>query len=399
VTCEKAATSGASDVRRRTSRRFVLSSLAVFAVALVVALAVFAWVKVPDIYPVSTAKDLTLLAAAESARAQAITTTRASVLAALAGLGALVTIAINYRNSRTAAETLAVTNQTFRIQQRAHLTDRYTKAIEQLGNSESIAIRLGGIYALEQIAVDTDRASDQATVVEVLSAFFRTSITQLHTTTKTPPSPPPPDSSPSATPRMPPPEPPLELAADVLAAMSVLSRLPRRQGIDRTDLGDAAANAHLTPGLRPHADLAGALLAEAHLAGANLIDADLADADLAYSHLFDANLTGANLTSANLFNANLTEANLTDADVTRASLASTVLTRADLTRADLAGAVLAGAHLGGANLTDARLTDAHLTDAHLASTHGLLPGQLTQDQARAAASLPANWPKESPTGE
>jgi hypothetical protein len=159
VTDGDAATGGASG-----ARRLVLPSLAVLAVVLVLALAVLAWAKVPDLYPVSAAKDVILLAAAESARSQAITTTRASVLAALAGLGALVTISINYRNSRTAAQTLAITNQTFRIQQRGHLTDRYTRAIEQLGNSEPVAIRLGGIYALEQIAVDTDRPGDQTTV-------------------------------------------------------------------------------------------------------------------------------------------------------------------------------------------------------------------------------------------
>jgi hypothetical protein len=234
VADENAATSGASGARRR----FVLSTLAVFAVALVLALAAFAWVKVPDIYPVSTATDVTLLAAAESARSQAITTTRASVLAALAGLGALVTIAINYRNSRTAAQTLTVTNQTFRIQQRAHLTDRYTKAIEQLGNADSLAIR-PGIYALEQIAVDTGRSSDQATVVEVLSAFFRTSVDQLRSTSGTSPN-----SSP-------------------LDAVSVLSRLPERAGIDRADLGTAAVNVNLTPALKRGADLTGVNLAGA----------------------------------------------------------------------------------------------------------------------------------------
>jgi hypothetical protein len=332
MTDEDAATGGA----RGATRWFVLSSLAVLAIALVLTSAVFAWAKVPDLYPVSTAKDVTLLAAAESARSQAITTTRASMLAALAGLGALVTIAINYRNSRTATQTLAVTNQTFRIQQRGHLTDRYTSAIEQLGNSDSSAIRLGGIYALEQIAVDTDRSGDQAAVVEVLSAFFRSSIAaQLRMTTETSPNPAQPDRSPSEAPRTP----SLKLAIDVLAALSVLSRLPRREGVDRADLGTAAANVNLTPALKPLAVLS----------GADLADADLADADLA-----DADLSGARLAFADLSGA-------------------------DLVRADLTGAVLA--------------------DANLTRTHGLLRTQLTQDQARAASSLSTNWLEESPSGE
>lgn len=41
-----------------------------------------------------------VLATREAIRSQAIVTTRASVLAAVAGLGTLVTIGINYRNSR-----------------------------------------------------------------------------------------------------------------------------------------------------------------------------------------------------------------------------------------------------------------------------------------------------------
>jgi hypothetical protein len=54
------------------------------------------------------------------------------------------------------------------VAEQGHITERYTKAIEQLG-SDKLDVRLGGIYALEQIAVDSRR--DHPTVVEVLSAF------------------------------------------------------------------------------------------------------------------------------------------------------------------------------------------------------------------------------------
>jgi hypothetical protein len=36
-----------------------------------------------------------------------------------------------------------------------------------------VDVRLDGIYALEQLAVDSHRDRDQATIVEVLSAFTR----------------------------------------------------------------------------------------------------------------------------------------------------------------------------------------------------------------------------------
>ena len=50
------------------------------------------------------------------------------------------------------------------------MTDRYTKAIEQLGSDKS-DVRIGGIYALERIARDSAR--DHPVVMEVLTAFIR----------------------------------------------------------------------------------------------------------------------------------------------------------------------------------------------------------------------------------
>src|SRR5438309_112325 len=55
---------------------------------------------------------------------------------------------------------------------RGHLTDRYTKAIDQLG-SKTLDVRLGGLYALEQLAHDSKSHRDRDTIVEVLSGFAR----------------------------------------------------------------------------------------------------------------------------------------------------------------------------------------------------------------------------------
>ncbi|NEQ69782.1 MAG: hypothetical protein F6K21_30680 [Symploca sp. SIO2D2] len=43
-----------------------------------------------------------------------------------------------------------------KIAEQGQITERFTKAIEQLG-SDNISIRLGGIYALERIAKDSER--------------------------------------------------------------------------------------------------------------------------------------------------------------------------------------------------------------------------------------------------
>jgi hypothetical protein len=65
---------------------------------------------------------------------------------------------------------LYFTSQTLRTTQEGQITDRFTKAITQLGDN-NLAVRLGGIYALERIAKDS--ASDHWSVMEVLTAFVR----------------------------------------------------------------------------------------------------------------------------------------------------------------------------------------------------------------------------------
>ena len=59
----------------------------------------------------------------------------------------------------------------FELTEQGQVTDRYTKAIEQLGSNKGLDVRIGGIYALQRIARDSDR--DFPTVMEVLTAFVR----------------------------------------------------------------------------------------------------------------------------------------------------------------------------------------------------------------------------------
>ena len=69
-----------------------------------------------------------------------------------------------------AAGALLFTARNFVLSREGQVTDRYTKAIEQLG-SDKLDVRIGGIYALERIARDS--AKDHPTVMEVLTAFIR----------------------------------------------------------------------------------------------------------------------------------------------------------------------------------------------------------------------------------
>ena len=58
----------------------------------------------------------------------------------------------------------------YRLQQEGQFTDRFTKAVAQLGD-DKLEIRLGGLYALERIAKDSPK--DHWTVMEILSAYIR----------------------------------------------------------------------------------------------------------------------------------------------------------------------------------------------------------------------------------
>jgi uncharacterized protein YjbI with pentapeptide repeats len=327
--------------------------------------------------------------ASPDARLQAASSFRTAFVAGLAGLAAL--------------GSLAMANRTYRLTQQGQITERYTKAIEQLG-SDKLDVRLGGVYALERIATDSER--DHPTVVEVLSAFVREH-TDAEPRTATVPSTPLQGDGEPATERQ---SNAKQLAkqkptTDVRAALTVLGRLPALPNVPRADLSNAnLAYANLPDmtleGFRlRRANLRGANLRGANLQGANLQEAnlqkallwgtrlwgaDLQEADLRKANLLGANLEGAvligaslqeanlheanlhdaNLHDANLFDANLWGANLQGADLQGAGLQAS-LQRAILVQANLQGAFLQGANLQGANLFYADLEEANLEEANL----------------------------------
>ena len=63
--------------------------------------------------------------------------------------------------------------ETVRVAEEGQITERFTRAIEQLGQEGegNMAIRLGGIYALERIAKDSEK--DHGPIMEVLTAYVR----------------------------------------------------------------------------------------------------------------------------------------------------------------------------------------------------------------------------------
>jgi uncharacterized protein YjbI with pentapeptide repeats len=240
---------------------------------------------------------------------------------------------------------------TLHLNREGQITERFTRAIDQLGQTgdEKLDVRLGGIYALERIGRDS--RPDRGPIVEVLTASLRE-----HSQRSNPPD----TASDAGRPEQP------RLRADFQAVATVLGR-SGWSGTHRFDLRHVAlrnadlADAHLEGANLFDAHLEGAFLVQAHLEGANLFDAHLEGAVL-----LDAHLEGAFLVQAHLEGADLAGAHLEGADLT-----GTHLEGANLFGTHLEGANLFGAHLEGANLAGAHLEGADLTDAHLEGAFGL----------------------------
>jgi hypothetical protein len=99
-------------------------------------------------------------------------------------LGGIILLAgfyFTWQNLKAAQETLDITKRSqaatdkatqenLRIASEGQITDRFTKAIAQIGDAK-LEIRLGGIYALERIGRDSER--DYQVVMAVLATYVR----------------------------------------------------------------------------------------------------------------------------------------------------------------------------------------------------------------------------------
>jgi hypothetical protein len=251
-------------------------------------------------------------------------------------------ISVSDRQAQTAAKQAETASRQAQAIEDGQVTERFTKAIEQLGackagGEPNLEVRLGGIFALERIARDSEK--DHWTVMEVLSAYVRENTSEVPTEEK------PPEGSPFFIqgPRV-----------EIQAALTVIGRREEREETGNIDLR--------------RANLRGASLWLARLGGASLWEVNLQNANLRYVNLREARLDDADLREAHLYWANLSGANLVVADLTGAALQG----------ANLGGACLAGANLTEVILNEADLTGADLTGADLHGAYELTKEQLAE---------------------
>ncbi|HEU0174053.1 MAG TPA: pentapeptide repeat-containing protein [Blastocatellia bacterium] len=203
---------------------------------------------------------------------------------------------------------LYATFKNVRVAEEGKLTERFSKAVELLGN-DKLDVRLGGIYALERIARDS--LKDHWAVMEILTAFVREQSRKTHGGKLERLS----DSGEEMDAHIRNKKPP----ADIQAALTVIGR---RKWTDQEKT-------------HQRIDLRDSFLIRAYLSGANLRRALLSNTDLTKANLISADLTeaslwGAKLNDAFLRKTRLIKANLSDADLSNATLEYTKLQEADL---------------------------------------------------------------------
>ena len=180
----------------------------------------------------------------------------------LAGCGLLVGLYWTSRRVKATEDNVSVAEE-------GHITEGFTKAIVQLGD-DKMAIRLGGIYALERIAKDSEK--HYGPIMEVLTAYVREKAPRRE------------EDIPTAA---------VKLTTDIQAVLTVIGRRKATEIKRPDDLLD---------------------LTHTHLAGVNLEWANLSGLSLFGANLRGANLCGANLKVTALGRADLTMALLIGAE-------------------------------------------------------------------------------------
>ena len=292
--------------------------------------------------------------------------------------------------------------QTETSQQRL-LNDRYQKGAEMLGSSVP-SVRLGGIYALQQLAEEEPRQY-HIKIMKLFCAFVShaaevSNFQSLDSETN-----------------------PTVPSTDVQAVMDAIGtrgesglkleklekyRLDlRRVKLRRASLGSA----NLSDARLGWACLKKAALREANLSNAILNQADLTGATLGGAKLIGASLRRAILQSAvfwtlpgplrfiTYYDA-LRQGKVLTADLSAAKFEYSDMSDASLQGSDLSGAYFTEAILTGANFTGANLSGATLVGAKLSgvifSENGKIPVTgLTQDQLDQACADPNDPPKLS----
>ena len=234
------------------------------------------------------------------------------------------------------------------IAQQSLLNQRYQRGAEMLA-SGNLTARLGGIYALQQLAEEYAEQY-QVQILRLFCAFARDPDGDLERGVRR-------SVIPSQVLRH-------SLRLDVQACVEGISRI-----LDTST--DAERELFL------YVDLRGAILN-----GVRLEDGDLSGVDLSDAELVRADLENTNLWGAQLRRTRLQDSNLRGVDLSRATISSATLTDADLLGAKLDEAIIFGSDLGGVTFYEASLAGTVFSNT-----------AITQSQLDQSEANPQNPPK------
>jgi uncharacterized protein YjbI with pentapeptide repeats len=311
---------------------------------------------------------------AENQLAQTRNQVRTTMVQAVGGALLILTFAVGVFQIRTTRQ--------------GQLTDRFTKTIDQLNQDRSVEVRLGAIYALEQMASDS---AYRLAVAEILEAYLGTHSVE------------PSESELSVRGG--------RLRPDLQAALRILIidglwRQAAGRGLDLAgvilpvaDLADAnIANVTLVQAHLEESRLTRVLMTSSDLSGADLSGADLADArfencDFSRSVLVRATMSRASFVRCLFKGVQFLDAKCQEADFSDADAGASDFRGANLTAANFEGAFLNEARFNGAVLRGARFADAQLNDADLTGAHlegALFTGATMRDVSLTGAIVDAS---------
>lgn len=227
------------------------------------------------------------------------------------------------------------------IAQEGQITERFTRAVDQLGavdkdGDPAIEIRLGGIYALERIANESDK--DYLPIMEILTAYVKKNASIEDSKVK--------EQN--------------KIRLDIQTILTVIGR----------------CKYPISDGEYSRLDMSKIFAAHVDLQEASFGDIDFDEANFEGAFLPSSILEGTNFCRANLKNAKLVACYLEQALLSKANLEGSVLVMANLKGAYLNGTNLKGANLQWANLEKADLEEAILEETNLIETENRILSKL-----------------------
>lgn len=260
-----------------------------------------------------------------------------AVAVGLTGAAGFIGLAFTWRNLRQTQESTQdqlqqareaqqqaheSTQRTLELTEQGQITERFTRAIDQLGATDDdgnprLEIRIGAIYALERIATDSPKRS-YSTVMDFLTAYIREN-----------------------------------------------AKWDFDEALGPTLQWDQVYRFVEGKFYRSHApgDIQAALDVLGRRQDESIPEEYRVSLDLRRAYLAGANLTGANLSGAHLSRANLSGATLYAANLSEVDFSGADLSGATLSGADFSGAILDEAYLQGALLIPIRLDGLELERA------------------------------------